>query len=115
MEGLFGERLVDEALFCCGDSFEEDLRWEPRLGAFVDLVEFEDGVTDGGAALCKTVEAFSRGELKTNCAGGGGAGHEMIDLNTSLPAILTLENFLAVSSICFVLWLSDLYDCICYH
>ena len=28
-----------------------DLRWEPRLGAFVDFVEFEDGVTDGGAAL----------------------------------------------------------------
>ena len=40
MEGLFGEGLVDEVLFCCGDSLEKDLRWEPRLGAFVDLVEF---------------------------------------------------------------------------
>ena len=52
MEGLFGEGLVDEVLFCCVDSLKEDLRWEPRLRAFVDLVEFEDGVTDGGAALC---------------------------------------------------------------
>ena len=45
VEGLFGDGLVDEVLFCCGDSLEEDLRWEPRLGAFVDLVEFEDGVS----------------------------------------------------------------------
>ena len=35
---------------CCGDSLEEDLRWEARLGAFVDLVEFEDGVTNDGTA-----------------------------------------------------------------
>ena len=73
------------------------MRREPRLGGLVDLVEFEDGVTDGGAALFKIVEAFSRGafffstsvELKTKGAGGGGAGREMMDSNTSLPAILT--------------------------
>ena len=77
MEGLFGEGLV---LFCCADSLEEDFSWEPRLGAFVDLVEFDDGVTSCGAALFKTVEALSRGafffstsaELKTKGAGGGG-------------------------------------------
>ena len=46
MERLFGEGLVDEVLFCYGDSLEEDLRWEPRLRAFVDLVDFEDGVTN---------------------------------------------------------------------
>ena len=45
MEGTFDEGLVEEVLFCCGDSLEEDLRWEPRLGDLVDLVEFEDGVT----------------------------------------------------------------------
>ena len=56
MEGLFGEGLV---LFCYGDSLEDDLRWEPRLGAFVDLVEFDDGVTSSGTALFKTVEALS--------------------------------------------------------
>ena len=97
MVGLFGEGLVNEVLFCLGDSFEEDLHWKPRLGGLVDLVEFEDGVTDGGAALFKIVEAFSRGafffsasvELKTKGAGGGGAGREMMDSNTSLPAILT--------------------------
>ena len=109
MEGLFGEGLVDEVLFCCGDSLEEDLRWERRLGGLVDLVEFEDGVTDGDAALFEIVEAFSRGafffstgvELKTKGAGGGGAGREMMDSNTSLPAILTPKHFLAVSAICF--------------
>ena len=107
MEGLFGDGLVDQVLFCCGDSFEEDLRWEPRLGVFVDLVEFDD-VANGSAALFKTVEAF-RGalffstsvELKTMSAGGGGAGREMIDSNTSLPSILTPKHFLAVSAICF--------------
>ena len=75
----------------------------------MDLVEFEDGVTDGGAALFKIVKVFSRGafffstsvELKTKCAGGGGAGCEMMDSNISLPAILTLKHFLAVSAICF--------------
>ena len=109
MEGLFGEGSVDEVLFCFGDSLEEDLCWEPKLGGLVDLVEFEDGVTDGGAALFKIVEAFSRGalffstsvELKTKGAGGGGAGREMIDSNTTLPAILTPKHFLAVSAICF--------------
>ena len=108
MEGLFGEGLVDEVLFCCGDSLEEDSRWEPRLRAFVDLVEFEDGVTNDGTALFKTVEAF-RGafffstsvELKTKDTGGGGAGREMMDSNTSLPSILTPKHFLAVSAICF--------------
>ena len=103
---LFGDGLVSDVLFCGGDRFEEDLRWVPRLGGLLDLVEFEDGVTDGGAALFKIVEAFSRGafffstrvELKTKGAGGGGAGREMIDSNTSLPAILTPKNFLAVSA-----------------
>ena len=107
--GLFGDGLVDDVLFCCcGDSLEEDLRWGPKLGAFVVLVVFED-VTDGGTALFKTAEAFSRGafffstsmELKTKGTGGGGAGHEIIDSNTSLPAILTPRHFLAVSAICF--------------
>ena len=87
MEGL--------VLFCCSDSLEEDFRWEPRLGAFVDLVEFDDCVTSCGAALFKTVEDLSRGafffstsaELKTRGAGGreGGAGREIKDSNTSLP------------------------------
>ena len=67
----------------------------------MDLVEFEDGVTDDGAALFKIVEAFSRGafffstsvELKTKGAEGGGAGREMMDSNTSLPAIWTHKHF----------------------
>ena len=108
MDGLFGDGLVD-VLCCGGDSLEEDLRWGPRLGALVDLVEFEDGVTNGGVALFKIVEALSGGafffstsvELKTKGAGGGGAGREMMDSNTSLPAILTPKHFLAVSAICF--------------
>ena len=87
---------------------EEDLHWGPRLGALVDLVEFDDGVTSCGVALVKTVEALSRGafffstsvELKTKGAGGGGAGCEIMDLNTSLPWILTPRHFLAVSAIC---------------
>ena len=102
-----GDGLVDVVLFCCGDSFEEDLPWEPKLGVFVDLVELDDVVT-GGEALFKTVEAL-RGtfflstsvELKTKGAGGGGAGHEMIDSNTSLPSILTPKHFFTVSVICF--------------
>ena len=110
MVGLFGVGLVDDVLFCCcGESLEEDLRWGPRLGAFVVLVVFEDSVTNGDIALFKTVEAFSRGafffstsvELKTKGAGGGGAGREIIDSNTSLPAILIPRHFLAVSTICF--------------
>ena len=40
-------------------------------------------------------------ELKTKGAGGGGAGREIIDSNTSLPSILTSRHFLAVSAICF--------------
>ena len=79
---MFGEGLV---LFCCGHNLEKDLRWEPRSGAFVDLAEFDDGVTSCGAALFKTIEALSRGafffltsaELKTKSAGG--AGHEIMD------------------------------------
>ena len=108
MEVLFGDGLVDEVLFCCGDSFEEDLRWEHRLGVVVDLVKFDDDVTNDDAALFKTIEAFSGNfffsasvELKTKGAGGGGAGREMIDSNTSLPSILTPKHFLAVSAICF--------------
>ena len=102
MVGLFGDGLVDDVLFCCcGDSLEEDLRWGPRLGAFVVLVVFEDDVTNGGTVLFKTVEAFSRGafffstsvELKTKGAGAGGAVREIIDSNTSLPAILTPRHF----------------------
>ena len=41
MDGLFGDGLVDDVLFCGGDSLEEDLRWGPRLGTLVDLVELE--------------------------------------------------------------------------
>ena len=99
MDGLFGDGLVD-VLCCGGDSLEEDLRWGPRLGALVDLVdlvEFVDGVTSCGVALFKTVEALSRGafffsssvELKRKGTGGGGAGCEMMDSNTSLHWILT--------------------------
>ena len=65
-------------------------------------------MTNGGTALFKTVEAFSGAfffstsvELKTKGAGGGGAGCEIIDSNTSLPSILTPRHFLAVSAICF--------------
>ena len=77
MVGLFGDGLVDEVLFCCGDGFKQDLRWVPRLGVFVDLVEFGD-VANGGAALLKTPEAFggtfyfsTSMELKTMGAGEG--------------------------------------------
>ena len=66
----------------------------------------EDEANDG-AALFKTIEAF-RGaffstsvELKTKGAGGGGAGREMMDSNTTLPSILTPKHFFAVSAICF--------------
>ena len=54
MDGLFGDGLVD-VLCCGGDSLEEDLRWGPRIGALVDLVEFDDGVTSCGVALFKTL------------------------------------------------------------
>ena len=51
-----GDSLVVAVLFCRGDSFEEDLRWEPKLGVFVDLVELNDEVD--GVTLLKTVEAL---------------------------------------------------------
>ena len=107
MVGLLGDGLV-VVLLCSGDSFEEDLHWGPRLGAFVDLVECDDDEANDGAALFKTIEAFRAAfffstsvELKTKGAGGGGAGREMMDSNTSLPSILTPKHFLAVSAICF--------------
>ena len=85
------------------------MRWGPRLGASVDLVEFADDETNDGAALFKTVEAFIRAfffstsvELKTKGTGAGGAGREIIDSNTSLPSILTprhLYQFLLSSSL----------------
>ena len=61
MKGLFtvgndrDDGLVDVVLFCCGDSFEEDLRWEPGLGVFVDLVEMGDEANDVGVTLFKLV------------------------------------------------------------
>ena len=81
MDGLFGDGLVD-VLCCGGDSLEEHLRWGPRLGALVDLVEFEDGVANGGVALFKIVEALSGGAfffstsvgLKTENKGRRGRG-----------------------------------------
>ena len=108
MADLFSDGLVVDVLFCGGDSLEEDLRWGPRLGALVNLVELEDGVTNGGVALFKIVEALIRGafffstsvELKTKGAGRGGAGREIMDSNTSLPLIFTPIHFLAVSAIC---------------
>ena len=80
MVGLFGDSLIDDVLFCGGDSFEEDLRWGPILGVFVDLVMFDDEANDG-VALFKIVEAL-RGtfffttsvDLKTKGTGRGGAG-----------------------------------------
>ena len=50
--------LVDVVLFCCGDIFKEDLRWEPRLGVFVDLVELDDEANGVGVTLFKAVEAL---------------------------------------------------------
>ena len=99
-----GDCLV---LFCRGgggDSFEEDLRWGPKLGVFVVLVEL-DGADD---EAFKTVEALRRGafffstsvELNTKGAGGGGAGRKIMDSNTCLPSILTPKHFWAVSAIC---------------
>ena len=76
------------------------MRWEPRLGVFVDLVEFADDEANDGTALFKTTEAFSGAfffstsvELKTKGAGGGGAGREIMDSNTSLPWIFTPRRF----------------------
>ena len=112
MVGLFGDGLVSDVLFCGGDSFEEDLRWGPRLVVFVDLVMFDDEANDGGTndgvTFLKIVEAlrgtffFSTSvELKTKGARGGGADREMIDSNTCLLSIFTPKHFLAVSAICF--------------
>ena len=92
-------------LFCRrggGDSFEEDLRCGPKLGVLVDLVEL-----DGVGVTFKIVEALKGAfflstsvELNTKGAGGGGAGREMIDSDTSLPSILTRKHFFDVSAIC---------------
>ena len=111
-----GDCLVVTVLFCrgCfGDSFEEDLRCGPKLGVLVDLV-----VLDGVGVTFKTVDAlrgalfFSTSvELNTKGAGGGGAGREMIDSDTSLPSILTPEHFFTVSAFC--LDRSDL-TCTCF-
>ena len=86
---------------------------EPKLGVLVDLVEL-----DGVGVTFKTVEAlrgaffFSTSmELNTKGSGGGGAGREIIDSNTSLPSILTPKHFFAVSAIC--LDRSDL-TCTCF-
>ena len=48
---FFSDGLVADVLFCGGDSFKEDLPWRPRLGVFVDLVEFDDEANDGVALL----------------------------------------------------------------
>ena len=79
MVGLSGDGLVSDVLFCGGGSFEEDLRWGPRLGVLVNLVMFDDEANDG-VALLKIVEAlrgtffFSTSvELKTKGAGGRGS------------------------------------------
>ena len=45
--------LVDVVLFCCGDSFKEDLHWEPRLRVFVDLVELDDVANGVGVTLLR--------------------------------------------------------------
>ena len=102
-----GDGLVVDVLFCRGDSFEEDLCWELKLGFFVGLVELDDEVDGVGVTLLKTIEVlrgaffFSTSmELNTKSAGGGGAGREMMDSNTSLPSILPPKQFLAVSAIC---------------
>ena len=57
------------------------------------MVKFADDETNDGTALFKTAEAFSGAfffsatvELKTKGVGGGGAGREIIDSNTSLPS-----------------------------
>ena len=95
------DRLVVVVLFCRGDSFEDDLRWEPELGISVGLMELD--VADGvSVTLLKTIEAlrgaffFSTSvELKIKGAGGGGAGHAIIDSNTFLPSTFTPKHFFA--------------------
>ena len=59
MDGLFGDGLVD-VLRCGGDSLEEDLRWGPKLGALVDLEEFEDGVLSTTELLLLYIFALTR-------------------------------------------------------
>ena len=54
-----GDGLVVDVLFCRGDSFEEDLRWEPKLGVFVGLVGLDDEVDGVGVTLLKT-RSFER-------------------------------------------------------
>ena len=131
-----GDGLVDVVLYCCGDSFEEDLRWEPMLGFSVELMELDYEANAVGVTLLKTVEAlggtffFSTSvELKTKGAGGRGAGREIIDSNTSLPSILTPKRFsLFLRSVLTdrilpdllfrqvlgtELWLSDFNDHVC--
>ena len=102
-----GNGLIVVVLFCCGDSFEEDLRREPKLRVFVELVELDDEVDGVGVTLLKTVEALREAfffstsvELNTKGAVGGGAGREMMDSDTFLLSILTPKHFLAVSAIC---------------
>ena len=53
-----GGYLVDVVLFCRSDNFEEDLRWEPKVGVFVDLMELDDVANGAGMTLFKTVEAL---------------------------------------------------------
>ena len=83
--------LVVDVLFCHGDSFEEDLHWEPKLGVLVGLVELDDEVDEVGVTLFKAADVL-RGafflstsvELNTKGTGGGGAGRKKMDSNTSL-------------------------------
>ena len=51
-----GDCLVVVVLFCRGNGFEEDLRWEPKPEVFVNLVELDDEVD--GVTLLKSVEAL---------------------------------------------------------
>ena len=57
LEGLLrvsygrGGGLVDVVLFCCGDNFEEELRWEHKVGVFVNLVELDDVANGVGVTL----------------------------------------------------------------
>ena len=48
-----GVGLVVVVLFCRGDTFEEDLHWEPKLGVFADLVELDNEVDGVGVTLLR--------------------------------------------------------------
>ena len=94
-------------LFCWGDSFEEDLRWGPRLGAFVDLAEFADDETNDGTALFKTAEAFSGAfffSISVELKNKGRRGRGSWPWNYKLKHVLAFDIdplvFLAVSAIC---------------